>query len=424
MSTSQLFPTVSNPGSDRDEEDEVYQSTLPPPRKGKERARDHLGRYTKSTVQDALTKLEKASTSAEEKQKLRDLIQDQLEAAETISGLVDQEYQDKKHEREREVTFSTFYRRKLEADLERASKERDALKKELKEEKQVKEADLYETLTTELDIKVAKPPTFSGKPEDVNSFLASCELVFRGQKRKYATTRSRILYILSYCTEGTPLTWRERILDEFEKFMDEIAEIVTSGEAYTNWEAFRHLFKRTWRSITSKAEAQVKLQKLKQGDRPIEEYITQFMLLAQVVEFNDEALMLAFKRGMKEAIKAKIYATGIIPKNIKDWIERARIMDQAYREFELEKGSTPFQRTYSGKARVAKWEPSQKNDTKFQRPRLPDDVYKKRKDEKLCFKCGNKGHFAKECYAKARVNQAEPAKEDTSREKEEQQDFI
>ena len=36
--------------------------------------------------------------------------------------------------------------------------------------------------------------------------------------------------------------------------------------------------------------------------------------------------------------------------------------------------------------------------------RSPDDVYKKRKDEKLCFKCGNKGHFAKECYAKARAN--------------------
>ena len=359
------------------------------------RTRDSKGRFQKTEAAEALENLQTAISLGG--------LDDDKENIKTVADALDNaeiELDDLKARMEEiqklDSVNSYLKGRKQDRALEEEQDLVKQLQKELKEYKALEKIDLFADNDPEIDIKVAQPENFDGRGENVDVFLTASELVFKTSTKKYATARAKVLYVLSYCTKGQAEQWREKVMKDFPQFLQDVAEVAQEKEI-GGWEAFKEMFSRLWKGTNTLLEAQAKLQNVRQGNMSVEEYLTTFRLIAGEAHVGEGAELIFFKKGLKEVIKRRIYDSGNVPKDLKEWVDRARIIDAAYRESELDRRGTSW-RSPPGKIRY----------TDEKRPRLPDEVYQKRRKEGLCYKCGNKGHMAKECFAKGRRIQEEP----------------
>jgi hypothetical protein len=290
---------------------------------------------------------------------------------------------------------------------ESIEKEKKALKKQADSISLLKQNDLLGS-SGELDIKPKQPSDFDGTPSKLRPFLNQCELVFALRSEKFATGKARLLYCLSFFNEGKASAWRDSALTNIDGLLMSISTAAIEKKMGT-WQAMKILFTEIFNDVTLKAAAQQKLLHIKQGNRSVEEYITEFSLSGMDSGLEPEVCEIFFKNGLKEIIRSKIYETGNIPKNLNEWKDRAKAIDLGWREAQLAKRSDG---NFS-KARFVQQGSSSKQ-------RLPDKEFQRRREEKACFKCGMKGHFIKDC--KVKVNRVQgQIEEETSEEP--KQDF-
>lgn len=405
---------------------DTYQGPTPEVRRGtRTRPRGRDGRFITAATRNEMEELETEIGTLEDddpeaagpKLALAH-IKEQIAQAEIAM----ENYESKIADLQKEVDLSKWIENS--EVLQRAKKqklldqEREQIRKEL--------ADISLTKTEELlggeddlDIKVTPPDDFDGSPEKLKGFLTQCKLIFAMRPKKFQSGKARLLYCLSCCSKGIALTWKEKVLANQGKLMKEIGDTARVKRC-SIWEAIKIQFQNRFLNLTAMTESQHKLMNMKQGNRKTEDYITEFELTAMDAGLEDAALMLMFKRGLKPVIKQRIYDSGNIPQTIADWALRATAIDIGWRESQLERGS---QNNTFSKARFAQ------GNNNTGKPKLSDEEFQRRRKEKACFSCGNKGHFAKDCRVKGRRTQTQEIQEEVvatieTKPENESQDFI
>ena len=373
------------------------------------RLRDDKGRFLRQPVDQAIDSIIGPIEPTEDKESW-DTIREGLDAASDTIAALHEELQQK--DIVSAITGAGQYNEKRSAEkrLEEAEKKIKQLEEEASVAKGLKTLDIYEDEDEDISIKVAKPEPFDGKSEKVEPFLAACDLVFKTQTKKFAGTKSKVYYVLSYCNQGAALLWKERVLQDMRYISDDIAAVQVEDKCDA-WPAFKTIFRKLWKGASARQEAQVELQNLRQGTDSVQEYITRFSLVAQETGFNEETKIVFFKRGLKEVIKQRIFDSGNIPTSFREWGHRALTIDTAWRVSQIERRGMG-KPNWENKGRVRFTKPEGQ-----QRERLPPEIYQKRRKEGLCYVCGNKGHMAKDCYAaKGRRTQPDPDKEEGAKE--------
>ena len=372
---------------------------------GKARARDERGRFVKEQAEEAIESLETITKADEDENitKLLEQLREQVNLAEeqieelnvkqeTIGGVLEiEEY------------------KKINA-LRKVEKEREEYKKKVAElAERVAILDKLRGVNLEespdVEIKVAKPEPYDGKSEGLLNFLNSCELVFQGYPKKYAQARSRILYVLSFMTKGSAETWRNRVLNELEDVLVNIATIA-EAKACNHWEAFKHFMKKSFKNITAEMEAQTKLQRIRQLNETVQEFSNRFHLTAIDAGLDDKTLAIFYRAALKPVIKRRIYDSGEIPETLNEWETRAKKIDVGWMEGQLMMNESVKRTT------------GQIRSTEPRRERLSDAEFERRKKERLCFKCGKGGHMSRSCFAKNRT-----VTEETTQEGRDEQSF-
>jgi len=174
--------------------------------------------------------------------------------------------------------------------------------------------------------KLASPPMFTGKPEEIDNFFTKCNLHIMGKPRNFPTENAKIFFALSYC-EGTLVEeWVTMTTNDIVNFA--AGSIVTYGQ-------LRQVIEEQFGNPDKRRTAQKELAKLKQtGD--CEQYVISFRIKAKQTGYDTEALVHLFKLGLKQGILRNLYTLQTMPTNLDGpggWYEKAIMFDRNYREY-------------------------------------------------------------------------------------------
>ena len=147
---------------------------------------------------------------------------------------------------------------------------------------------------TPKEIQINTPKMFNGDRNDLNKFIQSCNAYLNLNAEIFNSDKKKILFVLSYMTEGTAEAWKEVYMDE-------------KNRAYGLYPTFITELKKAFSAADTKGEAWAQLQHLRQGKDGTDEYIAQFRILAgQAKLTDDKTLVEYFIEGINTGILQKI----------------------------------------------------------------------------------------------------------------------
>ena len=184
--------------------------------------------------------------------------------------------------------------------------------------------------------KVCPPEPFLGDRKYFRQFISSCRLMFELRPRTYYSDRVRILTLISYL-KGEPRVWADAYVEEhgdllgaFNTFIDEMSLL--------------------YEDPNKQLTAENTIRNLKQGKRPVEDYISEFKCWCRETLWTDIALRNQFRLGLSESMKDEL-ARVEIPTSLEDLMHLSLSIDRRLRERKAERTNsyqpTPFRRTWS-----------------------------------------------------------------------------
>ena len=241
------------------------------------------------------------------------------------------------------------------------------------------------------------PKVFEGDLSKCRGFVAQCEFVFLHQPSRYSTDETRVALVISLLG-GRALDWAVAILSKHSSLASDFPRFISE---------FRLVFDHP----TDGSDLTTRLHSICQGTRSVAEYAVEFRILAAGGNWNDEALMSAFRRGLSDTIKDLMLRDR--PSSLDSLIALALQVDERLRERRHERANrtpsfqrntrfptqershVPVQRSASPPAPSKEFEPMQ-----LGRSHLTRDVRAHRIQNNLCLYCGKSGHFIQACEAR------------------------
>src|ERR1700677_1597579 len=62
------------------------------------------------------------------------------------------------------------------------------------------------------ELRINPPTHFTGNRDDLNNFIQDCTLYLTLNRAVYETDKKKIIFMLSYMTEGTARAWKEAFI--------------------------------------------------------------------------------------------------------------------------------------------------------------------------------------------------------------------
>ncbi|KAI3610775.1 hypothetical protein WG66_006853 [Moniliophthora roreri] len=172
-------------------------------------------------------------------------------------------------------------------------------------------------------VKVAAPEPFDGDRKETRRFLTEVEIYLRMHPTEYDTDEKKCLFFLSYLRGKDTQAWKQRNTDLIFNWK--------SGDDELEWDDLKNAFKKHYLPIDIKADAQLRIEDMKMGERA-DNYVNEFRVLADESGYDDEALAHIFQKGLPFVLADKIL---IQPqgrlKDLNGWYEVAIRFDEQYK---------------------------------------------------------------------------------------------
>lgn len=256
-------------------------------------------------------------------------------------------------------------------------------------------------------IKLESPNVFAGDSDQVEAFLNELNLYFAGTG--ITDDAARIIFALSLTKGGTgkiATNWAD-----LQRKAIVAGQTKPDTKRIQTWADFVKEFTAYFQTTSSKDEAQWKLSQLKQGNKTADEYITLFKGLADATQFDNEALLHHFKTGLNVPLARAVWALRPMPETYDEWMTEASAQDRVFR----------MGKEYESKRNARTEQPSKQRlpSAQFAAPKPVEkpadamDVDQQRRQNVVCYSCGERGHIARFCpKTKPRFNVREMSQED------------
>src|SRR6266550_6188492 len=277
--------------------------------------------------------------------------------------------------------------------------------------------------TTSKDLKLGDIKPFSSKPEDLEDFLNSIELVVSIKGDIYNNDQKKIAYTLTLMQDGDAGLWRKQYS----------AEVLIDGDITDTWDEFKTKLRKAFHDAGRKEGSMKWLTTVRQDSRSIEQFNTLFRIHAGRAEIptgefitvaNSNAnlripnpqqpiLINFYRAAVNPRISNQIVLHGE-PNTLNAWMTKATEVASALRRtgqlftrgIDKRPNRSPFKPRFKQEQQdltTYYGEPTEVNAIEPKGPskpftrRVPDEEIERRKTNGLCIKCGNKGHMANEC---------------------------
>src|ERR1700678_1909975 len=173
------------------------------------------------------------------------------------------------------------------------------------------------------ELRINPPTHFTGNRDDLDNFIQDCMLYLTLNRAVYETDEKKIIFMLSYMTEGTARAWKEAI----------VRDIINSPiNDFRGLKQFTVNLRKAFEASDLEGDARAKLRQLNQGKDSVDDYVAQFRILAGKARMTDNAALTEyFMEGVNTGILQKIFAQEKLPATITEWYERTSRCDSHYR---------------------------------------------------------------------------------------------
>ncbi len=261
-------------------------------------------------------------------------------------------------------------------------------------------------------VQVACPDLFYGDRDKVDDWLMQLQVYFTFQKG--LESNKKPVFATTYM-RGNAQKWIKPYLTKYLGDNDNDGDLDSIKEWMEDFAKFKKEVKKILGPSNEDRVAVRVIQHLKQ-QRSASEYATHFKRHAVLTGWDDDALMVMFRRGLKENVKDELAFDGCLVETLDELISRAINIDDTLYERAMErKHDARQQGSYGfGERRGIGYNNRPKhNPYQGTVPMELDNIQHGRKGEKKkpftkntikCYACGKLGHMARNCRSKNKVH--------------------
>lgn len=253
--------------------------------------------------------------------------------------------------------------------------------------------------------KMASPEKYDGSREELRTFLTNIDLYC--EFNEVPNDQEKILMASTYL-KGKASNWMQPYVDDY---LTDITQHGTKEETRTmfaSWTEFKQEMGRIFGEVDAKNQAEKRITQLRQT-KSVSAYTAEFKQLQARIDWDDAALRTVFEAGLKENVK-----DGLVhhdkPGTLHALIELATRIDNRLWErndqkkyFRPNMANIKRQRGRYDRDGDAIMTGKVQEKAKDRKPRgkrqdgLSKEERQRRYDKKACLRCGEVGHFARDC---------------------------
>ncbi|NP_001278180.1 retrotransposon-derived protein PEG10 isoform 2 [Chinchilla lanigera] len=230
------------------------------------------------------------------------------------------------------------------------------------------------------------PEKFDGNPDMLAAFMSQCQTFMERSTRDFSLDRVRVCFVTSMMT-GRAARWASAKLERAHYLMH-------------NYPAFMMELKHIFEDPQRREAAKRKIRRLRQGMGSVIDYSNAFQMIAQDLDWNEPALIDQYHEGLSDHIQEELSRLEVaksLSALIGQCIHIERRLVRAAAAAARKPRSPP-------RALVLAHHHHHHDPTEpvgGARMRLTQEEKERRRKLNLCLYCGNGGHYADNCPAKA-----------------------
>lgn len=242
--------------------------------------------------------------------------------------------------------------------------------------------------------RIGLPDKFDGTRSKFRGFVNQIRMIIRMQPLRYPTEETRV-GLIGTLLSGAALSWFSPLVEKDSPLLEDFDNFL---EEFTN----------TFGETDKERTATTKIRSLQQRSRAASVYAAEFRQLACDVDWDDKALISAFRWGLRDDVKDLLLNLPD-PSTLSEAITQAVRCDNRLFERRQERRSS------SGLYRADAATPTRQINTSMPEPmqidaskvlRLSQEEKDRRRKEDLCLYCGDKGHKAHNCPKKVSTSKS------------------